>query len=286
MFGIPVALMMMMAGLPAGTDKPVDPQPADPLRVAMGMKKPTRVRVACNQTTVIRLPEGQRVMNVWGGDKGEGGLWGEDAGKSPSRFLSVKPKDTGIHTTLTVVSDTGEELALYLDEVTGQDGQFDAQVDATSTQSHSNSSALPEQPAVKWVPADEVASCKSAAGAARTEAAEATKKAKAQVDSAEAAYQASYPDTLVYGYTWDDAKKADRLGLSIGWHDNKFTYFRGSRVLALYEIDEDGKPSLIQYSYKNGLYIISKVIYDGYFAIGPKDQNKVKFHLPRSGGKG
>ena len=85
----------------------------------MGAQKPVRVRVARNQATLIRLPEGQRVMNVYGGDKGEGGLWATDAGKIPTRYLAVKPKEAGIHTTLHVISNTGEEISFSLEEVDG-----------------------------------------------------------------------------------------------------------------------------------------------------------------------
>ena len=102
----------------------------EPLTVTMGQRKPVHIRVARNQATLIRLPENQRVMSVYGGDKGEGGVWSVDAGKVPTRFLAVKPKETGIHTTLHVVSNTGQEISLFLQEITGEDTQFDAEVDA------------------------------------------------------------------------------------------------------------------------------------------------------------
>ena len=71
------------------------------------------------------------------------------------------------------------------------------------------------------------------------------------------------------------------MGLEAAWSDDKFTYFRGSKVLALYEINEDGKPSLIQYSYSDGVYTVPKILYDGYFAIGTKKENKLTFHRER-----
>jgi type IV secretion system protein VirB9 len=93
-------------------------------------------------------------------------------------------------------------------------------------------------------------------------------------------YQASYPRKLFFGYTWD-AAKAERLGLQAIWSDDKFTYIRGDRVLALYEVNEDGKPSLIQYSYDKGLYTVPKLLYDGYLAIGTQKKNVVTFHRDR-----
>jgi hypothetical protein len=80
-----IALVAGVAlGATAKSNKPVDPTPGDPLRITLGQRKPVRVRVALDQATLIRLPDGQRVMNVYGGDKGEGGLWSVDAGKVPT----------------------------------------------------------------------------------------------------------------------------------------------------------------------------------------------------------
>ena len=257
--------------------KPTDPTPGDPLSVTMGQRTPVRVRVARGQVTLIRLPEGQRVMSTYGGDKGEGGVWSVDAGKVPTRFLAVKPKEIGVHTTLHVVSNTGQEISFFLQEVTGQDAQFDAEVDADVGVGRSEAAAQ----SIKWVPADDVASCKTHAETLKTEAAEAAKKAQEDTAAALAEYQTNYPHKLSFGYEWDEAK-AEKLGFQMAWSDDKFTYFRASKVLALYEINEDGKPSLIQYKYADGLYTVPKLLYDGYFAIGTKKENKLTFHRERS----
>lgn len=264
-------------GFAAASAKLVDPVPGDPITVAMGQRKPVHIRVARGQATLIRLPEGQRVMSTYGGDKGEAGVWSVDAGKVPTRFLAVKPKELGIHTTLHIVSNTGQEISFFLQEVTGSETQFDAEIDADSPTSDNNAQVV----AVKWVPTEEVESCKTRADTLKADVLGATTKAQQQTAAAVADYQASYPRKLFFGYEWDQAK-AEKLGLQMAWSDDKFTYFRGGKVLALYEINEDGKPSLIQYSYADGLYIVPKLLYDGYFAIGTKKENKLTFHRDRS----
>ena len=260
----------------ASDNKPVDPVPGEPLAVAMGQSKPIHVRVARNEATLIRLPEGQRVMNVYGGDKGEGGVWSVDAGKVPTRFLAVKPKATSIHTTLHVISNFGQEISFFLEEVTGKEAQFDSEVDAESGESSSTPIS-----AVKWVPAEDVASCQQRTESLKAEVADTIQKAQQKVDAALAEYQAQYPKKLFFGYQWDQSK-AEKMGFEMPWSDDRFTYFRSKRVLALYEINEDGKPSLIQYSYADGLYTVPKLLYDGYFAIGTKKDNKLTFHRDRS----
>ena len=273
------AVVFAAAGFSLGAEpaKTVDPTPGEPLTFVMGQRKPVHVRVATGQATLFRLPEGQRVMNVYGGDKGEAGMWSVDAGKVPTRFLAVKPKENGIHTILHVISDTNQEASFYLQEVTGTDAQFDPEVDAASSEPSSSAVAS----AIKWIPADEVSSCKAQLDGLRIEASTAEKKAQDKSAAAVAEYQTQYPKKLFFGYEWDQAK-AQRLGFQMAWSDDRFTYFRSNRVLALYEINEEGKPSLIQYSFADGIYTVPKLLYNGYFAIGTKKENKLTFHRGKS----
>jgi type IV secretion system protein VirB9 len=272
-----ILLTLIAAGCVLAASK--EPTPGIPKTVSMGQRTPINLRGAFNQATLIRLPDGQRVMNVFGGDKGEGGLWAIDSGKVPTRFLAVKPKATGIHTTLHVVSNTGEEISFFIREVTGTDTEFDAEVDATESGSGGSSSAA--APEVKWVPADEVTSCKQHSDALKVDVVALQKKAEEDAEAKTAQAIAEYPKKLFFGYQWD-RKKAAQLGFEAAWSDGKFTYFKGKDVVALYEIDADGKPSLIEYSYEDGVYIAKKVLYDGYFAIGKKKANRLMFHRERS----
>jgi len=256
-----------------------EPQPGEPKAVAMSSRGSVRIRAAFNQATLIRLPEGERVMNVFGADKGEGGQWAVDSGKVPTRFLAVKPKATGIHTTLHVISNTGAEISFFVQEVTGTDSQFDAEVDVTGGSIAGGSST--EAAEVKWVPADEVTACKKNTEAIKVDVVAVQRKAEEDAEAKLAAYQAEYPKKLFFGYQWDH-KKAAQLGFEAAWSDGKFTYFKAKEVEALYEIDGDGKPSLIEYTYEDGVYIAKKVIYDGYFAIGKKKADRLVFHRGRS----
>ena len=69
-----LCLFLAVAGFGLAAAKLADPTPGEPLTVTMGQRTPTKIRVARGQATLIRLPEGQRVMSTYGGDKGEGGL--------------------------------------------------------------------------------------------------------------------------------------------------------------------------------------------------------------------
>ena len=51
--------------------------------------------------------------------------------------------------------------------------------------------------------------------------------------------------------------------------DDKFTYIqaRPEEPPAIYEM-KDGKPNLVNFEYRNGMYTINKILGDGYLAIG------------------
>jgi hypothetical protein len=53
------------------------------------------------------------------------------------------------------------------------------------------------------------------------------------------------------------------------YHDSRFTYIKAEpeETPTLYEI-RDGKPNLVNFEYKNGVYVAEKVIDRGYLAIG------------------
>lgn len=255
-------LLIVLPAMAITKAKPIEPLPGDPITVTMGQSKPTRVRVAAGQATLIRLPDGQRVMNVYGGDA----MWVIDAGKVPTRFLAVKPKSNTIHTTLHVISNNGQEISMLMQEVTGVDTEFDAEVDVVNGEGSSE---------VKWIPAGEPVSCKPDTSVLKVIA--------ERVDKIEqlSATKKAEPASMHFGIHWDESR-AKKLGFTSAYADDKFTYFKSNRVLALYEINEDGKPSLIQYSYSNGLYTVPKLVYDGYFAIGTQKKNKLVFHRDRT----
>jgi type IV secretion system protein VirB9 len=122
-----------------------------------------------------------------------------------------------------------------------------------------------------FVPAAELDKAKQEAATA--EAAEAG-ELKAEAAKAEQ-YRSKYPGTLEFDYTWDHSK-GKALGLQEVWHDDKFTYLRGQfqETPALYEL-KDGKPSLINFDFSNGLYTIPNEVAHGYLTIGKK---KVEFN--------
>ena len=227
---------------------------------------PPVIRAGLLQSTLILLPAEEKIATVFGGDTVD---WVFDAGHVASRFISVKPKLANATTDIHIVSDHGNEYTLQLQEISKDaDVHFDSKV-----------FILPGDKAAKdrltdlpvFVPAAELDKAKLEAATAKAAQLAESKAADTKAES----YRSQYPGSLHFDYTWD-SKKAKELGLQQIWHDDKFTYLRGQfqETPALYEM-KDGKGSLINFDYSNGLYTVPKQLENGYLAIGKK---RVDFH--------
>jgi type IV secretory pathway VirB9-like protein len=242
-------------------------EPAAPRTVTVSeADTPPAIRAGLLQSTLIMLPAEEKVANVFAGDTVD---WVFDGGHVASRFISVKPKVANTTTDIHIVSDHGNEYTLQLREVSSDaDGHFDSKVFIVPGDKAAKD-RLTELPV--FVPAAELEKAKQEAAAAK---AAQTAELKAEDTKAET-YRSQYPGRLHFDYVWD-AKKGNALGIEQIWHDDKFTYLRGhfQETPALYET-KDGKGSLINFDFNNGLYTVPKELDNGYLAIGKK---KVEFH--------
>ncbi|MEG9433535.1 TrbG/VirB9 family P-type conjugative transfer protein [Terriglobus sp. ADX1] len=227
---------------------------------------PPVVRAGLLQSTLILLPDQEKVVNVFAGDTVD---WVFDGGHVASRFISIKPKVAGSMTDVHIVSDHGNEYTLQLREVSAdEDPHFDSKV-FIAPGDKAAKDRLVEMPV--FVPAAELDKAKQEAAAAQAAQAAMLKAEKTQ----EEAYRSQYPGSLHFDFTWDKSKGKE-LGLQAIWRDDKFTYLRGvfQETPALYEV-KDKKPSLINFDFSNGLYTVPKQLENGYLAIG---KQKVDFH--------
>ena len=227
--------------------------------VIVETETPPVIRTGLLHSTLILLPAEEKVATVFGGDTSS---WVFDGGHVASRFISIKPKIAGSSTDVHIVSDHGNEYTLQLREISNDpDAHFDSKVFVTPGD-QTGKDKLAAMPV--FVPAAEL-------DRAKREAAEASAKEATERKAAESkaeAYRSQYPGQLHFDYTWD-RKKAGALGLVEVWRDDKFTYLRGKfqETPVLYET-KDGKPSLINWTYNDGLYTVDKLMLQGYLTIG------------------
>ena len=229
--------------------------------VVVDSDTPPVIRTGLLQSTLIMLPVEEKVATVFGGDTV---AWVFDGGHVASRFISVKPKVANSTTDVHIISDHGNEYTLQLAEISGDsDTHFDSKVFVTPGD-QAGKDKLAAMPV--FVPVADLEKAKQ-----ETVAAKASEAAtlKAETTKAEQ-YRSNYPGTLHFDYAWDE-KQGRAFGLQQVWRDDKFTYLRGqfSETPALYEV-KDGKPSMINFDFADGLYTVPQVIAHGYLAIGKK----------------
>jgi type IV secretory pathway VirB9-like protein len=248
------------------TDQSRHLQPSAPRTVTVSeADAPPSIRAGLLQSTLIMLPAEEKVATVFGGDTVN---WVFDGGHVASRFISVKPRVANAATDIHIVSDHGNEYTLELREISNDaDEHFDSKVFVVPGDKIAKD-RLTELPV--FVPAAELEKAKAEAATSKAAAAA---ELKAEDNKAEQ-YRSQYPGRLHFDYVWDE-KKGKALGLEQVWHDDKFTYLRGhfQETPALYET-KDGKGSLINVDFSDGLFTVPKKLDNGYLAIGKK---KVEF---------
>ena len=76
---------------------------------------------------------------------------------------------------------------------------------------------------------------------------------------------------LQFDYTYNAKAARPPFSVTAIYHDEKFTYIRctAEEKPTIYEL-KDGKPNLINFELANGVYVIPKIMDQGYLALGKK----------------
>jgi type IV secretion system protein VirB9 len=217
------------------------------------------LRAKLHYTTLIILPEGEDVVEATCGDKEfwivnvRGGL------------VSVKPAKVGSETNLHLVTTTGQIYGFLLTEVSSDKGQ---DVDLTVyLEPDALEGTAVTRPRQKFVPADQLDDFRAQADLAREQVRRATDAARAELETGMTAIRTTYPLSLQFPYRFKaDAKP---FFLRAMFHDDHRTFIQSAarELPALYEL-KDGKPNLVHFEVQHGIYVVPKVLDDGYFTIG------------------
>ena len=214
----------------------------------------TRVRF----TTLLALPPQDDVIEVTCGDKEN---WAINAHAS---LVSVKPAGPDSETNVHVITARGRIYAFVLREISGT---AEVEADVTVYVDRENDGAT--QPAVQYVPIQQVDEFRQQAEIAREDARTSRERARTEADDRIAIFRSAYPLTLKFPYRFP----ADREPFLIHaiFHDDRATYIQaGAKELpALYEL-KDGRPNLINFDVRNGTYVVPKVLDRGYLVIGSR----------------
>ena len=203
------------------------------------------VRAKMRYTTLIQLPATEKILQAATGDKD---FWIIDA---VANYCFLHPAKENIHSDLNLITDKGNVYTFTLDE--SENAQPDLKIVIEPSDASSLTNA---QGASRFMPSDDIAAAR-----AQFEAAQA--HARQQVEQ----FRSDYPTkTLRFDYVYHSKKPFEVATI---YRDDQFTYIRSAarEKFAVYEV-QDGKPSLINFQLKDGVYVVPKVIEHGYLQLG------------------
>jgi type IV secretory pathway VirB9-like protein len=208
-------------------------------------------------TTMIVLPRDERILDFVCGDKE---FWIVNGNEN---LAYIKPAKAGAQTNLNLITASGNVYSFLLTEISEPRGRITdlkVYIDLAEASMVASSAAKPT-----YVAAQQLEDYRQQIELAKQEARTAAK----QADDRVAAYRADYPLNLRFGYRF----RADQKPFLVTaiYHDDKFTFIQAKTAEppTLYEV-KDGKPSLVEYTFHNGVYVVGKVLDTGYLAIGDK----------------
>ena len=221
------------------------------------------ITAAVRHTTVIALPEGERILDFVAGDTDSWGLAGE------GHLAYLKPYVEDAQTNVALVSETGRIFAFLCRE--GGDPDLVVRVELAPEEEEPRRIGFPLRgPA--FVAAGEVAVHREVAREALEEARLAHEEAAAAVEEQVEAFRAAYPAAMRFPYELGGPARRDPFSVTAMWTDGRHTYLRSAapESPAIYE-ERDGKPSLVEYELSSdGLYVTQRVLRGGWLQIGKR----------------
>ena len=205
-------------------------------------------------TTMIILPEQEEILDFVCGDKE---FW---VVSGTQNLAYVKPAKAGATTNLNLVTASGNVYSFLLTEGA-------AEPDLKLYVTPDSSMKAVGTSGKKFYAAAEVDELRQAADAAKKDAQAARDGAAKTIDERVSAFKASYPTQLAFPYRFKANEKP--FFVTAIYTDGTFTYIKSDapELPALYEV-RDGAPNLINFQVEHGVYVVPKVLENGYLSVG------------------
>ncbi len=224
-------------------------------------------------STLIVLPADEEILDATTGDKE---FWIINGAHN---LCYLHPAQQGIRSNLNLITSSGHVYSFLLTEISSEpnvEPDLKVFVRRKEESTIGGSALVPS-----LARASEVQAYKNAVDAARVEAAEKIQAAQDQEQKEINQYREQYVGKLLFDYSYDPKAARPPFSVSAIYHDDRFTYVKSAaqEKPTIYEL-KDGKPNLINFDLSNGVYVIPKVLDNGYLALGKK-----KLSFDRRGAK-
>ena len=213
-----------------------------------------RINARLRFTTMIILPEQEQILDFVCGDKE---FWVVSGAQN---LAYVKPAKAGASTNLNLVTASGNVYSFLLAEGTGE---ADLKLYVVPDGSMKAAGASTR----KFYSAAEVDELRQTAEAAKKDAQAARDGAAKTIEERVNTFKASYPMQLSFPYRFKANERP--FFVTAIYTDGTFTYIRSDapELPALYEV-RDGAPNLINFQVEHGVYVVAKILENGYLSIG------------------
>src|SRR5215467_14771517 len=250
-----------MASLEQAAPEQIPSEPAVPEAqptakiVRYGDKDVVPLKTKLRYTTLIVLPKNEQILDFTCGDKDSWVINGNQ------NFAYVKPAKAGAQTNVNLVTASGNVYSFLLDEVSEvAEAKLDLKV-FVELKDESMLSAASSPP--KFVSAKELDNYRQQVTIAKDETRAVRQTSQAAIDNG----ISRFISNVRFPYRFEAGKKP--FYVRAMYHDDKFTYIqaRPEETPTLYEI-KDGKPNMVNFDYKDGVYVASKILDRGYLVVG------------------
>lgn len=214
-------------------------------------------------STLIVLPVNEEILDATTGDKE---FWIINGAHN---LCYLHPAQQGIRSNLNLITSTGHVYSFLLTEISKQpELEPDLKIFVERKEESTINGAAGVPPLAR---ASEVQAYKNAVDAARAESAQAIQAAQERTEKEISQFREQYAGKLEFDYSYNAKAARQPFAVVAIYHDDKFTYIRCSaqEKPTIYEI-KDSKPNLINFELANGVYVIPKVVDQGYLALGKK----------------
>jgi type IV secretory pathway VirB9-like protein len=214
-------------------------------------------------STLIVLPVNEEILDATTGDKE---FWIINGAHN---LCYLHPAQQGIRSNLNLITSAGHVYSFLLTEISNEPNtEPDLKIFVERKEESTINGASGVPPLAR---ASEVQAYKTAVDAARAESAQAAQAAEDRAQREISQYREQYAGKLQFDYTYNAKVARAPFSVSAIYHDDKFTFIKcaAQEKPTIYEI-KDGKPNLINFDLANGVYVIPKIMDQGYLALGKK----------------
>jgi len=222
-----------------------------------------QIRAKLRFSTLIVLPANEEILDFTTGDKE---YWIINGAHN---LCYLHPAQAGIRSNLNLVTTSGHVYSFLLTEISNQPNA-DPDLKVFIVPADDGNDPASAKPAA-YVRASEANAYRDELAQVQKQLADEIQRERTQQQAVVARYRSEYAGKLRFDYHYPKKAAAAPFNVAAIYHDDKFTYIRSSaqEKPTIYE-EKDDKPNLINFDFENGVYIIPKIVDQGYLVVGKK----------------